>query len=1131
MRVLDRLKTLLLLLIVIIPISTWGLENSKRHIVVIHSFYSDLPRNSEMDKGIEYYAKNVAKTDTYVHSIYLDTANIFSFSPLRTARRTLRKLEMFEQIDGFIIVGKPAYEIMHEVEFYKFKNTPTIFVSVAGLTHKSERLYKDFLILDDDPVVAPTLKLATDLFPEAERIEIIANNVSPIAEKNYADIQRNLIYYNSENYSFIPDMNLTEYGEYISNISEETIILLSDYVFSDEPHKIINNDLLYYLTQNSNLKVFTTSKHLIQHSVIGGFVIDYQKLGTTAITLMNDLINGRKRTGFKEIIYAANSYYFNQQALVSNHIDLKKLPSTYHTTVQKKSKPFRSVYYQLALFLLFVGLIIGCYLYYQKHYQYKEEIEKGNLLKKRSDILNKLISSLSQISNISYCYRLNNESQIEKSDNFDSLWQAGKDSQTEKFASFQEYLEKNEPQAVEATTHEAVQIKLNEETTRIFDIQLSNNGEYKLVLLHDITQIQQCKDSLRSKKHLLDTILASTSEGVIALTQDYKIEWYNQYIVDLIQQLEPKLHYSEQHSEAVNNFLLNELELEKLIINCQTNKSKVIFAKSYKRYLKCTIATYRDSEQSEKKIILFLQDVTEHSLQNLKNRLALNFIDYLSTLPNYALWSYNFQTQKVKFSKNLETIIDEKFDSKAATLPILRQKLRSNENREALTQIDSFINEEKSNISVKVKIKTSKDETKWLIIKGIQAPQYKDDSDRRAFGFISDISLTEKLLKENHLLTKNSEVVERELEETLYLLQKEKNEQSNQLNKRISELTKENKYFEANFDFLVNQKKMKEVDSLIKGISSQFNEPLTVLKLSNELLLNELEIVFELLGTIICSLNNEETELLLTTIQKIISEQSVEINEQEGRINDIVPSVNQMEEIEFAPVSKISKLIVSLGFQANLKAIKPLLANPENEKILTFLLVIKNLVQIKHNFNFDLENITRSVHSLKRYVESANPKTMGSYDLVPLIKKTLSFFKYHFNNQIQFEIKLPDELNIYCNPDDIIVVLTNLIENALYAIEEEGLINIFSSDFNDMVLLKISDTGYGLNKEGMQHLFEPFFTTKTNSKGTGLGLLIVKNIIDNHKGKIEIDSSKTGTTVSLYLKKEKQNGKPQDNIY
>jgi signal transduction histidine kinase len=117
-----------------------------------------------------------------------------------------------------------------------------------------------------------------------------------------------------------------------------------------------------------------------------------------------------------------------------------------------------------------------------------------------------------------------------------------------------------------------------------------------------------------------------------------------------------------------------------------------------------------------------------------------------------------------------------------------------------------------------------------------------------------------------------------------------------------------------------------------------------------------------------------------------------------------------------------------------------------------------------------------------------------------------------------------DGVDVNCVADSFPIerVFRNIFENSLAACPDPLRIDARCSpatlDDKPAVRIRLADNGPGLNAEERQRIFEPFFTTKT--KGTGLGMAIVKRIVDAHGGRISVcDDQVPGTTVEIILPK------------
>jgi len=145
-------------------------------------------------------------------------------------------------------------------------------------------------------------------------------------------------------------------------------------------------------------------------------------------------------------------------------------------------------------------------------------------------------------------------------------------------------------------------------------------------------------------------------------------------------------------------------------------------------------------------------------------------------------------------------------------------------------------------------------------------------------------------------------------------------------------------------------------------------------------------------------------------------------------------------------------------------------------------------------------------------------------DISGLVRETRRSWGTQANKKKQrLQISLPKEtVNIYIDQYKIIQVMNNLVSNAIKYTPEKGKIKVALEDGKDGVKISVSDSGIGIDKEDLPKAFSKFQqfnrTAGAGSKGTGLGLIICKQIVEMHQGKIGIESQiNKGTTVTFWL--------------
>jgi signal transduction histidine kinase len=168
-----------------------------------------------------------------------------------------------------------------------------------------------------------------------------------------------------------------------------------------------------------------------------------------------------------------------------------------------------------------------------------------------------------------------------------------------------------------------------------------------------------------------------------------------------------------------------------------------------------------------------------------------------------------------------------------------------------------------------------------------------------------------------------------------------------------------------------------------------------------------------------------------------------------------------------------------------------------------------------------VERITRVMNQLLSFARRKPPRP-GPLRLQAVVETSLEMFHERLSNhQVQVDLQVDaGSPNVLGDSDQISQVMINLIMNALHAMPEGGTLRIALGSEKGMAKLTVSDTGHGISDDVVKKIFDPFFTTKEFGKGTGLGLTVVKGIIEEHHGSIEVESEPgKGTTFTVLLPK------------
>jgi len=177
----------------------------------------------------------------------------------------------------------------------------------------------------------------------------------------------------------------------------------------------------------------------------------------------------------------------------------------------------------------------------------------------------------------------------------------------------------------------------------------------------------------------------------------------------------------------------------------------------------------------------------------------------------------------------------------------------------------------------------------------------------------------------------------------------------------------------------------------------------------------------------------------------------------------------------------------------------------------------------------DLELIVEQANRCKKIVSGLlnfarkNQVNLTETHLEQLVQRSLDSVVKPDNVKTRMISEMKDPI-CFLDQEQMMQVLTNLEKNAIEAMPPEGgEITVTLKDNLHEVIIKVADTGIGIEKENMDKLFTPFYTTKELGKGTGLGLPLIYGIVKMHKGQISVMSNNnkeegpTGTIFTITL--------------
>jgi len=205
------------------------------------------------------------------------------------------------------------------------------------------------------------------------------------------------------------------------------------------------------------------------------------------------------------------------------------------------------------------------------------------------------------------------------------------------------------------------------------------------------------------------------------------------------------------------------------------------------------------------------------------------------------------------------------------------------------------------------------------------------------------------------------------------------------------------------------------------------------------------------------------------------------------------------------------------------------LNNPLNNISTSIQILLEELEEdnIEYTRNLLVEaekQVERARDIIKALLEFSREKSLSfkRVQFKNLVEKAINLIKGELPSEISINMKVPEDIEANLDPKRIQQVIINLILNSIQAMPEGGVLTIKAWECmeNDakMLYFQVQDTGHGISNQDINKIFDPFFTSRDVGKGSGLGLSISHSVIEQHGGRIDVESvsgEKTKFTVIL----------------
>jgi PAS domain S-box-containing protein len=330
------------------------------------------------------------------------------------------------------------------------------------------------------------------------------------------------------------------------------------------------------------------------------------------------------------------------------------------------------------------------------------------------------------------------------------------------------------------------------------------------------------------------------------------------------------------------------------------------------------------------------------------------------------------------------------------------------------------------------------------------------------------------------------------------------------LEERISFETKKNTELSSN---LMKQENLTTIGEIAAGIAHDLNTPLGAVIVGAE----SLEyLIGELLKDVIWKSSKEQIEFACnhaTEIDKTLPLHGLQGHTQGLKIKEMLDE--QYPNNDFNKKVIANQLIKSGILVSDVEKIDYVMQSVQPEDFVNLIYHLNTIRNFLDTIKISGNKASNVVKNLRNFMKYDNALEKESINIYENITTVLNVFNFQIKHNLELSMNVDNKLNIIGYDIKLYQLWSNLIKNAIDACPKGGELSIYSVETPTHIQINIENTGETIPKEIMTQMFTKFFTTKGKAHGTGLGLTIVKNVIDEHFATIQVSSEDNLTRFTI----------------